>query len=380
MTTLHQKLLNKTKFFLLNLIVIGLTIGVEGFLTGKTLAQVQATEPTQSLITVQSIEIIGNTVLTDSELEELLNSYLGQNISLQLLQIIEREIQAYYLSQGYLSSGSFLPSQELQEGIVRIEIIEGTLEAIQIEGLSSLSENYLKSRLPKKGKPLNLHHLLESLNRLENEPLIAKLHGKITQTSEGKNVLLLTIEENSPLEVQVIGTNAYSPGIGSLGGIIKVTHHDFFGFGDRLTVNGSKTEGLTRLGFSYSLPVNKFGRLTFTYNNADNKLVEEPIEPLGLEADYSSVQVAFKQPIFWTSTESLNLEFGIELIDSETFVLNQFSLALTEGLKDGRSKITALRFTQEYVKNWATALLAFRSQFNFGLDAFGATIAIRFDL
>ncbi len=193
MTTLHRKPLNKTKFFLLNLIVIGLTIGVEGFLTGKTLAQVQATEPTQPLITVQSIEIIGNTVLTDSELEGLLNSYLGQNISLQLLQRIEREIQAYYLSQGYLSSGSFLPSQELQEGIVRIEIIEGTLEDIQFEGLSSLSENYIKSRLPKKGKPLNLNHLLESLNRLENEPLIAKLHGEINQKSEGKNVLLLTI-------------------------------------------------------------------------------------------------------------------------------------------------------------------------------------------
>ena len=68
------------------------------------------------------------------------------------------------------------------------------------------------------------------------------------------------------------------------------------------------------------------------------------------------------------------LGFGIELIDSETFVLNDLSFAFTEGLKDGQSKITALRFTQEYVKNWTTSLVAFRSQFSFGIDAFDATI------
>ena len=374
MTTLHQKLLNKTKFFLLNLIVIGLTIGVEGFLTAKTLAQVQTNEPIQTLLTVQSIEILGNTVLTDSELEGLLNSYLGQNISLQLLQRIEREIQTYYLERGYLSSGSFLPTQELQEGIIQIEIIEGTLEDIQFEGLSSLSENYLKSRLPQLGKPLNLYHLLESLNRLENEPLIAKLHGEINRKSEGKNVLLLTIEENSPLKVEVIGTNAYSPAVGPLGGIIKVTHLNFFGFGDRLTVNGSKTEGLTRFGLSYSLPVNKFGRLTFSYNNADNKLIEEPIEPLGIEADYSSVQVSFEQPIIWTSTESLTLGLALEHINSETFVLNRaISFPFTEGLDDGQSKITTLRLTQEYTKKGKNTFLAFNSQFNIGIDAFDAT-------
>ena len=42
-------------------------------------------------------------------------------------------------------------------------------------------------------------------------------------------------------------------------------------------------------------------------------------------------------------------------------------------LTDGQSRITALHFGQEYVKNGASTLLAVSSQFNVGFDAFDAT-------
>ena len=50
------------------------------------------------------------------------------------------------------------------------------------------------------------------------------------------------------------------------------------------------------------------------------------------------------------------------------------SFSFTEGLPDGRSQITALRFFQEYVKNGTSSLLAINSQFNVGLDLFDATV------
>ena len=102
-------------------------------------------------------------------------------------------------------------------------------------------------------------------------------------------------------------------------------------------------------------------------------MVEEPISDFELRADYEAFQLDIEQPIVSTSSESLTLGVGIEHTDSETFVLGDLSLALTDGLEDGRSRITALRFNQEYFKNGSSTLLAASSQFNVGFDALDAT-------
>ena len=341
-------------------------------LTGAAVAQDERAE-TKKLVPVQSVEILGNTVFDDSELEALLAPLIGQKVSLEILLQAQRKIDNYYFERGYLSSGSLLLPQEV-EGVIRIQIIEGILEAIQIKGLKNLSENYLKSRLPQVGKPLNAHHLLRSLARLRNDPLIAQIKGDISQVSRGKNILMVDLAENSPILARLTFTNAYSPSIGSSGGNFSLTHLNLLGFGDRLNLNRSQTEGLTRTGGFYSFPINKLdGRIIFAYNNANNELTEDVIADFDINSDYESVRVDFQQPIIFTSTESLILGVGIELIDSETFVLEDFSFAFTKGLEDGRSKITAVRLTQEYTKKGQNSYLAFNSQFNIGIDAFDAT-------
>ena len=330
--------------------------------------------PRQSLIKVKKIEIIGNTVFSDSELEAIVAPLLGKEVSLSELIQAQSAIDNYYISRGYISTGSLLPPQKLQEGIIRIQIVEGTLEVIQIKGLSRLTEDYIKSRLPPLGKPLNINHLLQSLDRLQTDPLIQKLSVKISQSNLGQNVLLLDIEENNPFSAQIYLTNAYSRSIGSLGGNIKITHLNLFGFGDRLIIDHSQTEGLRRTGGSYSFPFNRLdGRIIFAYNNANSELVEDEVENLGIEADYESFFLKLEQPIISTSTESLILSLGIEHIDSETFVLNSLSFPFTVGLTDGRSKITPLRFTQEYEKKGASTLFLVNSQFSVGLELFDAT-------
>ncbi|MGK7877605.1 MAG: hypothetical protein AB4426_31185 [Xenococcaceae cyanobacterium] len=44
-------------------------------------------------------------------------------------------------------SGAFSPPQDLSEGIVRIQIVQGALEKLEIIGLNRLQESYLSKRL-----------------------------------------------------------------------------------------------------------------------------------------------------------------------------------------------------------------------------------------
>ena len=113
------------------------------FIWAGAITGVKAQAP--PLITVEKIEIIGNT-LFDSELEAIVAPLEGREIPLEQILQLRGQLTNYYIERGYTNSGAFFPPQKFTDGTIQIQIVEGTLEAIQINGLSSLSENYLKSR------------------------------------------------------------------------------------------------------------------------------------------------------------------------------------------------------------------------------------------
>ena len=56
------------------------------------------------------------------------------------------------------------------------------------------------------------------------------------------------------------------------------------------------------------------------------------------------------------------------------FILDDIPFSFSEGPEDGKSRVSAIRFTQDWVKRDAKTVLAARSQFSFGIDAFDATV------
>ncbi|MGL5939360.1 MAG: hypothetical protein ACRC2S_03075, partial [Waterburya sp.] len=85
-------------------------------------------------------------------------------------------------------------------------------------------------------------------------------------------------------------------------------------------------------------------------------------------------QFTARQPISLSRGEQLFLELGLEHIQSETFIDNDFSFAFTSGLPDGESKITALRLGTEYINRGETSSFLARSQFSLGIDLLDATV------
>jgi hemolysin activation/secretion protein len=299
---------------------------------------------------------------------------VGDRVSLTQLNESREKIDRHYREKGYLSSGSLLLSQELSAGKIEIQVVETILSEILITGDEGLSQEYLKSQLPATGEPLNYDRLTKALVALENNPLIQDIEGEIVQNSFGSNSLLVKIVENDPVTLSIGLNNAYSPGIGSFGGNARLTHLNLLGVRDRLTVERSQTEGLSRTGASYSFPFNRQeGKIAFAYNNADSRVVEEAVSDFGITADYESLTVAIVQPVVNTPSEVFSLGIGIEHIDSETFVLDDRSFAFTPGLENGESKSTVLRLTQEYARKGDGSLWEIQSQFNLGLDVLDTT-------
>jgi len=83
---------------------------------------------------LSGIMVEGSTVYQPADFEPLYKQYLGQHVSLLQIYEIARAITAKYRNNGYILSRAIVPPQIIRKGIVHIEIIEGYINKIIIEG------------------------------------------------------------------------------------------------------------------------------------------------------------------------------------------------------------------------------------------------------
>jgi len=103
----------------------------------------------QSTITVKvnAFTFKGNTTYSDEVLQEVVAKYEGRNLSIADIYHVADVVEIYYRYHGYLLSSVYVPAQRINSGSIILEIIEGRLGALKIDGeLNSYSEAFLKEQ------------------------------------------------------------------------------------------------------------------------------------------------------------------------------------------------------------------------------------------
>jgi len=321
-----------------------------------------------------SIEVIDNTVL-QAEIAELVSCYEGQSITLSDLFTLRSQITQLYIDRGYVTSGAFIPNGQIIDDSVQVQVIEGSLEDVQVNGLSRLREGYVVARIDGV-TPLNQDQLRESLQLLQLDPNIQEVNAELTAGSRpGQSLLILDLSEPNPFNVFTGVDNYRSPSIGSEGGNLSASYRNLLGIGDTLSASYGLTEGLDLYDVGVAFPFNaKDGTLSLRYSNSDSQIVEDDFEDVGIRSETETVSVGIRQPISRTPSEEFALGLDFDWRQSQSFILDDIPFSFSEGPEDGRSQVSAVRFSQEWTKRDARRVLAARSQFSVGLDIFDATI------
>jgi hemolysin activation/secretion protein len=153
-----------------------------------------------------------------------------------------------------------------------------------------------------------------------------------------------------------------------------VTHQNLLGFGDRVTAEYGITEGLDLFDINYAIPITaNDGTLSLRLSNSDSRIIEDEFQDLDIRSETQTYSLGLRQPISKTPSSEFALSLGLDLRRSQTFILEDRPFSFTEGPEDGESKATVLRFSQDWVNRNTKNVLAARSQFSFGIDAFDAT-------
>ncbi|WP_243146752.1 ShlB/FhaC/HecB family hemolysin secretion/activation protein [Scytonema sp. UIC 10036] len=332
-------------------------------------------------ITVERFEFEGNTAFNDQKLNEITVNFTNRPITFAQLLQVEAIITKLYTDAGYVNSGAVIPAGQAlspQGAVVKVQIVEGSIEVIKVTGTRRLNSNYIRSRI-KLGtsKPLNRFRLLEALQLLQLNPLIENLSAELSAGSRPEqSVLQVNVVEADSFRTEFLLDNGRAPSVGSFRRGIRISEGNVFGFGDGFSATYTNTDGSNTLDLSYSAPVNpRNGSILVQGGFNDTSVIEPPFDRIDITGDSFYINLGFRQPVIQSPTQELALGFTFSRQQSRTQIQGLGFGNLSPGAdENGETRISALRFFQEYTQRNSQQVFALRSQFSLGVGWFDATV------
>jgi hemolysin activation/secretion protein len=327
------------------------------------------------------IHVTGSTVFTDAELDEVTAPYRNRILTTEDLERLRLALTLLYVNRGYITSGAIIPDQDVTFGVITVQIIEGTLARIDVEGHDWFRAGYLRDRIERGAQtPLRLEPLQERLQLLQQDPRIGQINAELRPGEKrGDSIMQLNVKETSPWKAWLDFSNYQTPVVGAERGLATIAHQNVTGNGDAFSFTYGKSRGVNPIvDTSYSLPLNRYDT-TFiaSYRRNDSLVVDKAFRALDLNAESEIIGFTLRQPIYRTLSDELAVAItGEHLSNKVTSIFDTAglpSLFIPGSSNTGVSTVSALRFIQEYVHRTSTSVIAARSRFSVGLDVLNAT-------
>ena len=162
---------------------------------------------------VFEFKVDGNTVLAKGKIEEAVYPFLGETKTIEDVEKARSALEKKYQDAGYLTVSVSIPQQEVDSGIVKLLVTEGTVERLRVTDSQYTSLAEVKSRVPEFGEGKVPHfptaqQQLTTVNRGQNRQVTPVLRaGK----SPGKVEVDLKVQDKLPLHGSLELNDKYSP-------------------------------------------------------------------------------------------------------------------------------------------------------------------------
>lgn len=337
-------------------------------------------------VLVQDIQVTGSSIFAADDLESIIQPLRGQQATLAELQAVADQITQLYVNQGYLTSRALLPAQAIENGQVQIQVIEGSIEEIQVEGLTRLNQGYVRDRI-KRGtqQPLSNQKLEEQLRLLRTDPLFSSVEASLRSgTQPGQSILVVRATEADRFRSVLSLDNYTPPSIAPERASVALSYQNLSGTGDELSVFygvGTNFGDFARAAsntydIAYRIPLNPLnGTLQLRTTISNSRITQPSLANFGIEAESESYEVSFRQPVIRSIQQELAVSLGFLAQGGQTFIFNNTPFPFGLGPDaNGVSRTRVLKFGQDYVRRDTAGAWLARSQFNFGIDVLDATV------
>ena len=101
-----------------------------------------------SAFSIKAYRVQGNTLLSPEVIESATQAHTGAQSSFETIQQALESLEKAYVSAGYGSVRVEIPEQELESGVVTLQVVEGVLGEVVIEGNQFYNADNVRNSLP----------------------------------------------------------------------------------------------------------------------------------------------------------------------------------------------------------------------------------------
>lgn len=284
------------------------------------------TAPTGSTKTIHVKEFVihGNSAISTADLLTEIQPFLGQDLTLDDLYTVADVLTDYYRAGGYSLAQVVVPAQRVQNGIVRLDVIEGKINAVLFEGNRSYTDKFLEPFFAKvkPGAVVSMRSLERELLVMNDLPGLTSRAVVQPGPSFGTTDLVLRNQEDR-FEGRVATNNYGRQDIGEWRVETEAIVNNPLGLGDRFTFLGlhSQANLLNYLNGDYSIALNGKGtRAGLNVSWFDYKVGEE-FRDLDIEGNNLYAHLLFSHPFLRSRKRNVLAGLGFTYNGSKERVL-----------------------------------------------------------
>lgn len=309
----------------------------------ETQVQVEKEKPAQPVdnvrFEVKEIRLNRSAILSEEEIRAAVDFHGATEMSLADLQKIVARLNALYESKQELTAMAVLPPQQIEDGIVKIHLIEGRYGKLSVQGNKRISEDYVAERVSvPTGKLCDLQLLQKDLNlynQTNNFPLQAKL---IPGGESGTSDVLLTLQEQ---ENQWSTTLFADNGNQDNSGLYRFGFmSQAYGLGkidDKLMLSSSWTNGTLSGYVAYDAPVGREGtRATLAFSRNRVEVKHGEFKFMEITGHSNDISAAISHPVYVSASSKGELFAELHHKMSDTaFAFGDLNDIRTDVIKAG---------------------------------------------
>ncbi|HZZ36321.1 MAG TPA: POTRA domain-containing protein [Caulobacteraceae bacterium] len=318
---------------------------------------------------LKEASFVGASALTQAQLEAAWSSLRDKPVSLQDLRAIAARAEAIYAAAGYPFVAILVPPQEVVDGKVSFQVIEGRISDLTILGLDPVARRQVAAAFePVVGRtPLPLSAVESAYERAQAVPGLA-VAGAVRRGSQPGGMDLVIQAKRKTWRAYANVNNFYSEPVGPWGALVGVDYNGASRFGDRTSAQFYSTFDISEQ------QVLKLSHTRVLSADATSLNVEflrawarprGTVSALDLATDVVFGRAEISQPLIRSQPLALTLTAGVELTDQETQAFSSTTLA------HDHIRVAVGRLNGLWRTSWQTT--SFSAEFRRGLNIWGAS-------
>lgn len=295
-------------------------------------AQVHAAEAVPDVVRfeISRFDVRGNTLLPAAEVERVLAPFRGQNRDFGHVAQALEALTAAYQAAGYSVVTVNLPEQELERGVIRLDVVQTRIGRVQVRGQRYVDEANVRRALPqlREGETPNLNAISAGLKQANEQPA-RKITMKLQSAEQDGEVdAMLDVADEKQWKAMLNADNSGSGSTGKthVGAVLQ--HANLFGRDHvaslQYTTSAEEPGRVKVYGLGYHIPLYALGDaldLYASYSNIDSGTVSAGAFNLAVSGKGAVYGMRYTQRLHSAPGREDRLLYGIDYKDFRNSVL-----------------------------------------------------------